>query len=286
MKIHPLAVVHPSAKLGHNVTIGPFAVIEANVALGHNCTLESHVVIKQGTTLGDNNHVFEGAVIGGLPQHVRMPERPGHVVIGSGNTIRENATIHCAMEEGHLTIVGNSNLLMACAHIAHDCHVGHNVILANNCMLAGHITVEDRAFISGGVAIHQFCRVGRMAMIGGQARVVKDVPPFVTIDGGSGFVVGLNTIGLRRNGATAAEIAELKSAYRLIYRSGLKWTEILDRLAREFRGHLSGHFCEFLMGTQRGIIQERRLPPGATIKLPEVAAAPAEAAPAARALAG
>ena len=105
MKIHPLAIVHPSAKLGHNVTIGPLTVVEANVAIGHDCTLESHVVIKEGTTLGDKNHVFEGAVIGGMPQHVRMPERPGAVVIGSGNTIRENVTIHRAMEDGHLTIL-------------------------------------------------------------------------------------------------------------------------------------------------------------------------------------
>jgi UDP-N-acetylglucosamine acyltransferase len=285
VKIHPLAVVHPSAKLGHNVTIGPFAVVEANVAIGHDCILESHVVIKEGSTLGDSNHVFEGAVIGGLPQHVRMPEHPGGTVIGSGNTIRENVTVHRAMEDGHLTIVGNSNLLMACSHVAHDCHIGHNVIFANNCMLAGHVTVEDRAFVSGGVAVHQFCRIGRMAMVGGQARVVKDVPPFVTIDGASNFVVGLNTIGLRRNGATTAEITEIKSAYRLIYRSGLKWNEIVDRLGREFRQGTVAHFYEFIVGTQRGITQERRMPPGATIKLPDVAA-PAEAAPASRALAG
>jgi len=285
VKIHPLAVIHPSAKLGHNVTVGPFAVIEANVAIGHNCTIESRAVIKHDTTLGDNNHIFEGAVLGGLPQHVRIPERPGSMIVGSGNTIRENVTIHRAMEEGHLTIVGNNNLMMVCAHIAHDCHVGDNVIFANNCMMAGHVTVEDRAFVSGGVAVHQFCRIGRMAMVGGQARIVKDIPPFVTIDGGSGYVVGLNTIGLRRNGATTAEISQLKAAYRLVYRSNLKWNEIVDRLGRDFRNGLAAHFYEFFLGTHRGITQERRMPPGATIKLPEVNA-PAEAQPAARALAG
>jgi UDP-N-acetylglucosamine acyltransferase len=277
--IHPLAIVHPSAKLGHNVTIGPFAIIEAGVAIGHNCTLEARAIVKSGTTLGDNNHVFEGAVLGGLPQHVRMPERPGGLIIGSGNTLRENVTIHRAMEEGHLTIVGNNNLLMVNGHIGHDCHVGHHAILANNSMMGGHVLVEDRAFISGGVAVHQFCRVGSMAMVGGQARVVKDVPPFVTVDGASNFVVGLNTVGLRRNGATTAEITELKVAYRLIYRSGLKWSEILDRLGRDFRDRLAGHYFEFFIGTQRGIVQERRLPVGATIRMPEVAAPAEEAAP-------
>lgn len=285
MKIHSLAVVHPSAKLGHNVTIGPFAVVEAGVALGHNCTLEARAVIKSGTTLGDNNHVFEGAVLGGMPQHVRMPENPGGVIIGSGNTIRENVTIHRALEDGHLTIVGNNNLLMINAHVAHDCQLGSNLICANNVMLAGHVTVEDRAFVSGGVAVHQYCRIGRMAMVGGQARIVKDVPPFVTIDGVSNYVVGLNTIGLRRNGATSAEIAELKSAYRLIYRSGLKWNDIVNRLGRDFRDGIAGHFYEFIIGTQRGITQERRMPPGATIKLPDIAESK-EAAPAVRALAG
>jgi UDP-N-acetylglucosamine acyltransferase len=286
VKIHPLAIVHPTAKLGHNVTIGPFAIVEANVAIGHNCTIEARVVLKADTTLGDNNHVFEGAVLGGLPQHVRMPERPGSLIVGSGNTLRENVTIHRAMEEGHLTIVGNNNLLMVSAHIAHDCHVGNHVIFANNCMMAGHVLVEDRAFVSGGVAVHQFCRIGRMAMVGGQARVVKDVPPFVTIDGASNFVVGLNSIGLRRNGATTTEITELKMAYRLVYRSGLKWSEILDRLGHDFREGIAGHFYEFFIRSQRGITQERRMPPGATIKMPEAAEPAANATPAVRAKAG
>lgn len=285
MKIHPLAVVHSSARLGHDVEIGPFAIVEANVAIGHNCTLESRAVIKEGVQLGDNNHVFEGAVIGGLPQHVRAPERPGGLVIGSANTIRENSTIHRALEEGHLTIVGNNNLLMINAHVAHDCHVGNHAIFANNAMLAGHVIVEDRAYISGAVAVHQFCRVGRLAMVGGQARVVKDIPPFVTIDGASGYVVGLNSIGLRRNGLSTAEIAELKAAYRLIYRSGLKWSEILDRLGHEFRDGLAGHFYEFFLGSQRGITQERRMPRSATIKLREDSEPPA-VVPAVRAKAG
>lgn len=264
MQIHPLAVVDPSASIGRDVAIGPFSIVESGVTIGDGCTLESHVIIKQGSTLGPENHVFEGAVIGGLPQHLKMPERVGTVVVGARNTIREHATIHRALDASHATAVGDDNLLMVGVHIAHDCHVGSNTIFANNAMLAGHVLVEDRAYVSGNVAVHQFCRVGGLAMVGGLARVVKDVPPYVTIDGGSGYVVGLNTIGLRRNGFSHEMIAQLKAAYRLIYRSGLKWQEILDRLQSEFAAGPASHFVEFFAGSKRGIVAERREPPPAT----------------------
>ncbi len=267
MRIHPLAVVHPTAKLGQDVVVGPFSIVEAGVVLGDRCVLESHVVIKQGTTLGADNRVFEGAVVGGLPQHVNMPPRPGTLRIGRGNTIREHATIHRALEEGRETTIGDSNLLMVGTHVAHDCHVGDHTVFANGAMIAGHVTVEDRAFISGAVAVHQFCRIGCMAMVGGHARVTKDIPPYTMIDGTSGLVVGLNSIGLRRNGVTSAEMARIKAAYRVIYRGGLKWSEVLDRLHDEFTSGYAAHLYEFLADSHRGITQERRLPPGATIKL-------------------
>jgi UDP-N-acetylglucosamine acyltransferase len=155
--------------------------------------------------------------------------------------------------------------------VAHDCIVGNQTIFANNAMLAGHVVVEDFAYVSGNVAVHQFCRVGRLAMVGGLARVVKDVPPFVTIDGCTGFVVGLNSVGLRRRGYTTADIAQLKAAYRLIYRSGLKWQQIVDRLQQEFAAGPAAPFGEFMHHVRRGIVAERRLPPGAGIKLSEEA---------------
>lgn len=269
MQIHPLAVVDPTAEIGHDVVIGPFSVVERGVVIGEGCVLESHVVVKQGTTLGPNNHVYEGAILGGLPQHLRMPPRIGSLAIGPDNTIREHCTIHRALHEHDATVVGANNLLMAGVHIAHDCHVGSNTIFANNSMLAGHVLVQDRAYISGSVAIHQFCRVGGYAMVGGLARVVKDVPPYVTIDGNSGFVVGLNTVGLRRNGFSNEEIGQLKAAYRLIYRSGLRWQQILDRLHAEYSTGPASHFADFFSGTTRGIVAERRIPPASTIKLPE-----------------
>ena len=190
------------------------------------------MVVKSGTTLGEGNTIFEGAVLGGFPQHVRMPERLGRVEIGAHNTIRENCTVHRALHEGTLTRVGSNNLLMVGVHVAHDCTVGDNAIFANNALLGGFVTVGDRAFVSGAVGVHQFCRIGRLAMIGGCARVVQDVPPYVLVDGHSGLIVGLNLVGLRRNGYSAEEISQLKAAYRMIYRSGLRWVEILEQLKR------------------------------------------------------
>lgn len=267
MSIHSTAVISPLAKIGSHVRIGPFCVVESDVTIGEGCILESHVVIKQGTTLGSDNHVFEGAVLGGLPQHVHMPEHPGRTVIGSRNTIRENVTVHRAMDAKAVTTIGDDNLLMVNAHVAHDCRLGNHTIITNNVMLGGHVTVEDRAYLSGAVAVHQFCRIGSLAMVGGQAHCNKDVPPYVTIDGLSTLIVGLNQIGLRRAGYNVEMIRELKAAYRLIFRSGLTWAETLKRLKCEFPDGPAARFYQFLSTTARGITPERRPPPAATIKL-------------------
>ena len=200
MRIHPLSLIAPSATLGDGVQIGPFCVVEDDVTIGRECILEGHVVVKSGTALGEKNHLFEGAVVGGIPQHTNVPERLGRVIIGSGNTIRENVTIHKAMQPGHDTVIGDHCLLMCNAHVAHDCRLGNHVVLTNNVMLAGHVTVGSRAFLSGGAGVHQFCRVGALAMVGGLAHISRDVPPFVTIDGQSSYVVGLNQVGLKRAG--------------------------------------------------------------------------------------
>ena len=267
MLIHPLALVAPSAKLGDGVQIGPFCVVENDVTIGSQCILESHVVIRSGTTLGEKNHLFQGVVVGGIPQHTNVPDQLGKVVLGAGNTIRENVTIHRAMQPDHNTVIGDHCLLMCNAHVAHDCCLGDNVILTNNVMLAGHVAVGSRAFLSGGAGVHQFCRVGRLAMVGGLAHISRDVPPFVTIDGQSSYVVGLNQVGLRRAGCDAKSIARLKEAYRVIYRSGLAWKEILQSLQREFHDEPAAEFFPFLAATKRGIIPERRMPPGATIRI-------------------
>jgi UDP-N-acetylglucosamine acyltransferase len=268
VSIHPLAAVSPYAILGRDVKVGPFSVVEPGVEIGEGTTLASRVVVRTGTTLGRDNIVCEGTVLGGMPQHLHMPEFPGRVVIGDGNVIRENVTVHRAMEAENVTQIGNSCLLMVGAHVAHDCKVGDNVILTNNSLLGGHVTVGDRAFVSGGVAVHQFCRIGRLAMVGGLARVTRDVPPFVTIDGGSTMVVGLNRVGLRRAGFSAQELVDLKEAYRVIYRSGLPWEEMLDTLQTQFTSGPAADFLTFFLGGHaRGFVQERRTPPGATVRI-------------------
>ena len=267
MSAHPSAVISPIATIGNDVQIGPFCVVEPGVTIGDGCRLASRVVVKRETTLGPNNLVFEGAVLGGLPQHVNVPESPGRLVIGCGNTIRENVTIHRALEEDDATIIGDNNTLMVNVHIAHDCRLGNNTIFANNAMLAGHVAVGDRAYLSGAAAVHQFCRIGPLAMVGGQSHINKDVPPYVTIDGLSSYVVGLNQIGLRRAGYSSEDVRQLKEAYRVIYRSGLSWNEILARLQKDYARGPAAQFYQFLATTTRGITPERRLPPGATIKL-------------------
>ena len=269
MSIHSSAIVSSTAQIAPDVQIGPFCIVESGGVIGPGCILEGRVTVKEGTTLGANNRVFEGAVLGGLPQHVHIPDEPGRVAIGSGNVIRENVTIHRALVPDHTTVIGDNCLVMANSHIAHDCHIGNSVIITNNAMLAGHVIVGDRAYISGAAGVHQFCRIGTFAMVGGQAHMVQDVPPYVTVDGLSSLVVGLNKIGLRRAGYDQASIQELMAAYRVIYRSGLRWVDVLEQLRTKFPVGPAALFYEFLSTTARGIVSERRAPPGATIKLRE-----------------
>jgi UDP-N-acetylglucosamine acyltransferase len=210
---------------------------------------------------------MEGCVLGGMPQHIHMPEHPGTTVIGDGNVFRENVTVHRALAAGNVTRIGSRCLFMVNSHAAHDCVVGDGVILTNGTMLGGHVHVGDKAVLGGGAAVHQFCRIGRLAMIGGMARVLRDVPPFTTLDGGSAMVVGLNKVGLRRAGMTADDMLQLKQAYRVIYRSGLMWKEMLDALRLEFVEGPAAEFLPFFMGGKRGFVQERRTPPGAIVRL-------------------
>jgi UDP-N-acetylglucosamine acyltransferase len=265
--IHPTAVVDSRAEIASDVTVGPFCVIEADVVIASGCQLESRVVVKRSTHLGPNNQISEGVVLGGKPQHLRAGEQVGRLQIGSGNMIRENATIHCGLGESDCTTVGDNNLIMVNAHIAHDCHIGSNVILANNVMVAGHVTIENRAYVSGAAGVHQFCRIGQLAMVGGQSHLSQDVPPFVMVDGISNFVVGLNRVGLHRAGFPERDILDLKAAYRLIYRSGLNWNEVLQQLKTQFSTGPAAAYFEFLQGVKRGIVRERRTPPRSTIRI-------------------
>lgn len=269
-QIHPSAIVHPTAEIGQDVTIGPFCVIEENTEIGDRCHLNAFVSIKAGSKLGPDNKVHEHAVIGGAPQHLRAGADLGEVQLGTGNVVREFVTIHRGLAPGKITTIGDNNLLMVQAHVGHDVRIGNNTIITNNVLLGGHAIIEDRAYISGNVAVHQFCRVGRNAMVGGQARVVQDVAPFVTVDGCTSLVVGLNIIGLKRNGFSPEQLSDLKRAYRIIFRSNLGNREALDRVRREFPESPAVHFAEFLAESERGFVQARSRGRGVDINRPHL----------------
>jgi UDP-N-acetylglucosamine acyltransferase len=188
-------------------------------------------------------------------------------LIGNGNRIREYVTIHRALSPSGCTKIGDGNMIMVNAHVAHDCHIGNNTVIVNNVMLAGHITVGDGAYFGGAAGVHQFCRIGRLAMIGGQSHVGQDVPPFVMVDGISNHIVGLNVVGLRRAGVTRDEMKDLKAAYRVIYRSGLLWRDMLEVLKNTFPTGPASEFHAFLSVGERGFVQERKTPRHASLKL-------------------
>jgi UDP-N-acetylglucosamine acyltransferase len=208
--------------------------------------------------MGSGNHVFEGAVIGGLPQCTGMTHSRGKTIIGNGNMIRENCTIHRSKEDDGETVLGDNNMLMVNVHVAHDCRIGDNVLVSNNTMFAGHVVVESRAVVSGAVGVHQFCRIGTLAMVGGQARVVKDIPPYMRVDGKTTGIVGLNIVGLTRHGYSHDDIKILKSIYRIIYRSGLPWLEIVATLKRAYTSGPGFDIARFLESADRGITRDRR----------------------------
>jgi UDP-N-acetylglucosamine acyltransferase len=229
--VHPTAVVGDSARLGAGVKVGPYAVIEDGAEVGDGTEVRAHAVIKRFTTIGKGNAVHEGAILGGEPQDVGFSGAETRLRIGDGNRIREGVTIHRATRPGGETIVGSGCFLMAHAHVAHECVIGDGAILANNVALAGHVDIGPRAFLSGGVVVHQFCRVGRLAMLGGNSKIVQDCLPFVITDGVPGRARGLNVVGLRRAGATAAQLRTLKEGYRLLLRSSLGLEVAVARMA-------------------------------------------------------
>ena len=267
VRIHPTALVSPLAVIHSNVEIGPCSIVEAGAVIGQGCRLAARAIVKSSTVLGRDVAVGEGAVLGGIPQHINPPQNPGRVLIGERCVLRENVTVHRAMKEDGETRIGSDCLLMVGAHVAHDCVVGNRVILTNNVLLGGHVQVGDRAVLGGAVAVHQFCRVGRLAMLAACARVVQDVPPFVMTDGETALIVGLNKIGLKRSGMTEAEVLQIKRAYRTIYRQGLPFAEMVAALEAEYAAGPASEFAAFFQGGKRGFVQERRSPPKAAIRL-------------------
>jgi UDP-N-acetylglucosamine acyltransferase len=248
--IHPTALVDPEARLGADVAVGPYAIVEGGTAIGARTDVRARAVVKRYTTLGTDNHVHEAAVLGGEPQDVSFQGGASALLIGDRNRIREGVTVHRASAGGE-TRIGSDCFLMAYAHVAHDDRLGDGVILANNVALAGHVHVADRAFLSGGVVVHQFCRVGRLAMVGGNSKIVQDCLPFVITDGVPGRARGLNVVGLRRAGFTAAQLRALKHAYRILLRSGLPLDTALTTLDA-LADPLADELAAFVRASKRG----------------------------------
>lgn len=251
--IHPTAVISTEAELDSTVEVGPFTIIEGPVKIGPNTRILSNVHISGHTVIGADNEIHMGAVIGHLPQHKSYKNENSGLIIGRGNVIREYASIHRAYHPGENTVIGDDNFLMGFSHVAHDCHVGNGIVLANGALLAGHSYVDDNANISGNVAVHQFVRIGRLAMIGGLARVSKDVPPFMMVEGNS-EVRGINSVGLRRAGFNLEDRNKVKQAYRTLYRSGLNVPQAMEALRPEAETTEAVRLLvEFIEGSVRGI---------------------------------
>lgn len=231
--IHPTAVVHPSAELDPGVVVGPFCVIGANVRIGAGTRLASHVAVEQGTVIGRDCQVHQGSVLGGPPQDFKYQGEPSIVRLGDRNVLREYVTVHRATGEGNETVLGDDNMIMAYCHIGHNAQLGNGIMMANYVGISGHCLVEDRVVFGGMLGIHQFVRIGRMAMIGGMSKVVMDVPPFMMVDGRPIQVIGPNVLGLRRAGLSPSVRAGLKQAYRLLYRSGMNLTQGIEAAYNE-----------------------------------------------------
>lgn len=258
--IHPSAFVSKHARLGENVNIGPFAVVEDDVEIGDGSTLESHVALKNGTRIGSSVTVSDGAVIGGLPQDLAFKaSTPSYAIVGDGARIREGVTINRATREGGATKVGENCYLMAASHVGHDCVLGANVVMANACLLAGFVTVGAFTVFGGNACVHQFCRIGEGAMVGGLSPVSMDVPPYVIVAERSALY-GLNLVGLKRRGVPRESIRALQQCYRSVFNGTGK---LRERAEQALAGELAAvpearRFLEFFAEGKRGFAMPQR----------------------------
>jgi UDP-N-acetylglucosamine acyltransferase len=250
------ARIHPQARIGPQASIGEFAIVEEDVEIGAFCRLEPYVFVKRWTTLGERNEISAGTVLGTDPLDKNFTGQRSYLRIGDGNIIREHYTISRGTQPDSVTSIGNGNYIMTSGHIAHNCVIGNNCVIASCALVAGHVHVEDQAFISGGVVIHQYSKIGRLAMVGGNSRVNLDLPPFFLYTDFNARPNGLNTVGMRRAGFSAEDMAALKSAYRILYRCGLKLKEALARIAAELDTEHTRHLVKFIESSERGICRE------------------------------
>jgi UDP-N-acetylglucosamine acyltransferase len=252
--IHQTAIIHKNAELGDNITVGPYAVIGENVKLGNNVIVGSHALIEGYTKIGNDCKIFPKAMVGTDPQDLKYKKEKSFVEIGENNVIRECVTINPGTHENEVTKIGNNNLIMAYSHVAHNCEVGSNVIMANAATLAGHVVLEDFVVIGGLSAVHQFVKIGEYVMVGGCTGVVKDVVPFCLINGYPAVLSGLNNVGLKRRGFTVEQRLILKKAYKILFRQGLAVTHAVEKIKQEVP--LNEHIqliLDFIEKSERGI---------------------------------
>ena len=251
---HPSAVVHAKAQIGDGCQIGPFCVVGENVVLGPCCHLHSHVVIDGHTSMGQGNEVFPFASLGLKTQDLKWKGGVTRTQIGDNNTFRECVTIHSATGDGEATIVGSDNHILAYSHIAHNVTLGNSIIMSNVATLAGHVSVEDHAVVGGLVAVHQFCRIGKMSMSGGCSKVVQDIPPFMIVDGNPAETRTVNKVGMERNGVSAEAQTALRQAYKILFREGLTISNALAQIEAKLPPLPEiQHLVRFVRTSERGI---------------------------------
>ena len=258
--IHPTAIIGSGATIGSNVEIGPHSIIGGAVSIGDESIIGANVVIEGEVIVGRENRIAHGTVIGGEPQDLGFsPTTRSRIEIGAKNVIREHCTIHRGTAEGSATKIGDENFLMAGAHVGHNCEIGNKVIIANNCLLGGYVSVADGAFLGGGCVFHQFMRVGRLAITQGRSGFSKDIPPFL-LAAERNYVLGLNTVGLRRAEFSSGQREEIKRAFKLLYLSGLNTRQALEKSKETEWTELGREFFRFVSDamTKRGICRLKR----------------------------
>ncbi len=255
--IHQTAIIHPKARLDSTVRVAPYAIIDEGVELGPNCVVGPHVYLTGLTKIGAGNVFHAGAVIGDAPQDLKYKNELTGLRIGDNNVFREHVTIHRSNKTTEDTIIGSRNFFMAHSHVGHNCLIGDDIIMANGVLLAGHVTIQDRVFLSGNCLVHQFCRVGTLAIMQGGAAISIDLPPFCVVPYSRGnMICGLNAVGLRRAGFSAAQRLELKTAYRLLFRSGKNLREALAKAQKAFTTPPAKTLVDFVAGTKRGVCSD------------------------------
>jgi UDP-N-acetylglucosamine acyltransferase len=253
-EIHPSAIIGKQVVLGTGNTIGPNVILEDGVKIGSHNKILAGAFLARGTEIGDHNTLHMNAVIGHEPQDLAYKGEPTFTKIGSRNVIREFVTIHRGTKEGTATVIGNENFLMAYCHVAHNCLMGNNIIMVNQASLTGHCVVEDRAFLSGMTGFHQFTRIGTLAMVSALSAINKDIPPYVICGGRPAIAQGINVVGMRRAGIGPQVRAEIKEAYKLLYRSGLNVSQALEEIKKSLRSKEVAHMVAFIEASKRGIL--------------------------------